>query len=77
MRRNGTFISAPRNAYTQVASPLRASVTVADMEILRALLETFGAAGAARNAAMVLLDRQAEEDAVEAVLRRLDLAAAA
>jgi hypothetical protein len=47
------------------------------MEILRALLETFGAAGAARNAAMVLLDRQAEEDAVEAVLRRLDLAAAA
>ena len=47
------------------------------MEILRALLETFGAAGATRNAAMVLLDRQAEEEAVEAVLRRLDVPAAA
>ena len=57
-------------------APLRASVTVAGMEILRALLETFGAAGATRNAAMVLLDRQAEEDAVDALLERLDVAAA-
>ena len=41
------------------------------------MLETFGAAGATRNAAMVLLDRQAEEDAVDAVLQRLGIAAAA
>ena len=42
------------------------------MEILRALLETLGAAGATRNAAMAILDRQAEEGAVDAVLQRLD-----
>ena len=41
------------------------------MEILRALLVVLGAAGATRNAEMVLLDRKAEEDAVEAVLERL------
>ena len=42
------------------------------METLRALLETIGSAGATRNAAMVLLDRQAEEDAVDAMLLRLE-----
>ena len=47
------------------------------MTFLRALLETFGAAGATRNAAMVLLDRQAEVDAVDAVLKRLDQPVAA
>jgi len=41
------------------------------MEILRALLVALGAAGATRNAEMVLLDRKAEEEAVEAVLQRL------
>ena len=47
------------------------------MEILRALLETLGAAGATRNAAMVLLDRHAEEDAVDAMLMQLDTRTAA
>jgi hypothetical protein len=47
------------------------------MEILRALLETLGAAGATRNAAMALLDREAETRAVDAVLERLDMPAAA
>ena len=50
------------------------------MEILRALLETFGAAGATRNAATVLMDRQAQEDAVDAAVARLarcDVSAAA
>lgn len=45
--------------------------------MLRGLLETLGAAGATRNAAMVLLDRQAEEDAVDAMLTRLDVPTAA
>ena len=47
------------------------------MELLRALLETFGAPGATRNAAMVLLERRAEEDAVDALLARLELPVAA
>ena len=50
---------------------LRASVTVPDMEILRAWLVALGAAGATHNVEMVLLDRKAEEEAVAAVLERL------
>jgi hypothetical protein len=47
------------------------------MEIVRALLETFGAVGATHNAAMALLDRQAQEDAVDALLARLEVPTAA
>ena len=47
------------------------------METVRALLASLGAVGATRNAEMVLLDRKAEEAAVDAVVERLVLEPAA
>jgi len=44
------------------------------MEIVRTLLDVFGAPGAVRNAQHALLAREAEEKALDALLERLSMA---